>query len=60
MAMFRALFWRRRRLLRPVEPPEGIGAVTVRYERAWAAAWPHVDDWFKPDAFLLRPAGAEA
>ncbi len=41
--------WQTRRL---VDHQEGARTVYVRPEPVWANAWPHLDDWFKTEAFL--------
>ncbi len=42
--------WQTRRL---VDHQEGVRTVYVRPEPVWADAWPHVDDWFMPEAFFI-------
>ena len=46
-------FLQRRQTRRLVDHQEGTGMAYVLYERAWADAWPHLDDWFMPEAFFI-------
>jgi len=43
--------WQTRRL---VDHQEGARVAYVRHETAWADAWPHLDDWFKTEAFFIE------
>ena len=42
--------WQTRRL---VDHQEGTGMAYGLYETAWADAWPHLQDWFMPEAFFI-------
>lgn len=50
-------FWQWRQIRRLVDPREGPRTAYVRYETAWADAWPHLDDWFKTEVRLSRWEG---
>ncbi len=54
MANHRGLL-QRRPIRRLVDHPAVRTGYTL-YETAWAAAWPHLDDWFTAEA-LLRQRG---
>lgn len=56
MARFRSSL-HRRHADQPVMQQIGAHRVYVRQEPAWAVAWPHVDDWFKPEAFFIWGGG---
>ena len=53
MGKHRALFLQRRQTKRFVDH-EGTRTAYVRPEPAWAGAWPHLDDWFKTEAFFIE------
>jgi hypothetical protein len=42
---------------RGADRPGLVRVVYAPYETAWAAAWPHLDDWFKPEAFFIGYGG---
>ena len=46
-------FLQRRQTRRLVDHQEGARTAYVLYEPAWVDAWPHMDDWFKPEAFFI-------
>jgi hypothetical protein len=45
-------FLQRRQIRQFVDHQEGMRRVYVLPEPVWAAAWPHLDDWFKTGALL--------
>ena len=49
------LWWWRTRWF--VEPLAGRRVSYALYETVWADAWPHLDDWFKPEAFFIGRDG---
>ena len=55
MGKYRTFLQRRQtKRLVDFDHQEGARTAYALYERAWAAAWPHVDDWFKPaEAFFI-------
>lgn len=46
-------FLRRRQTRWFVDHLEAARTAYVLYETAWANAWPHLDDWFMPEAFFI-------
>jgi hypothetical protein len=46
-------FLQRRKTRRLIDHQEGAGVTYVLHERAWADAWPHLNDWFKTEAFFI-------
>jgi len=53
MGKYRA-FLPRRKTRWPVDRQEETGMAYGLYETAWADAWPHLQDWFMPEAFFIR------
>ena len=54
-------FPKRRQTKRLADPQKGMSNVYVLFVPAWANAWPHLNDWFDPEAFFIgrgrdRPA----
>lgn len=50
-------FPKRRQPERPTEHQPGAGLIRVLDGPAWAEAWPHLDDWFRPEAFFIGKIG---
>jgi hypothetical protein len=48
------VFLRRRQTRWRIDHQEGPRTAYMRYETAWATAWPHLDDWFKAEARLSQ------
>ena len=46
-------FPRRRQMQRLIEHQNTAWSTRVLSGLAWANAWPHLDDWFKPEAFFI-------
>lgn len=46
-------FLQRRKTRRLIDHQERAGMTYVLYEPAWADAWPHLEDWFVPEAFFM-------
>ncbi len=46
-------FLQRRQTRRLVNHQERVRAAYVLYGTTWADAWPHLDDWFKTEAFFI-------
>lgn len=47
------VFLQQRKIRRLVAHAEEMRIACVRPELAWADAWPHLDDWFMPEAFFI-------
>ena len=51
-------FPQRGKVTRLPDQQAGARRIFVLYDRAWAETWPHLDDWFKLDAFVIGIAGS--
>lgn len=45
---------KRRKIRRLAAQPTAVCTIHAVYEPVWAAAWPHLDDWFKIYTTLNR------
>jgi len=46
-------FLQLRRFRRHIGHLGDFGVIRIPRERAWADAWPHLNDWFRPEADVI-------